>query len=130
MAAEVNARAVRGRFFRHAPHRSDPLKRPDPEPDGRWQRGDVVRGLYLADEPDTAWAEWYRSLAERGLPPDQAIPHDLHVWALDVRVADLGKGERLAVVGLQPPRPGRRTWAPSPRSFQRVAASHPAAARC
>ncbi len=116
MTAQVTARAVRGRFVRHAPHDSDPLHRPEPPPDGRWQRGELVGGLYLADEPATAWAEWYRHLAERGLPPEHAIPHDLHVWAVDVELADLSTGARLAAIGLPSPRPGRRTWA----SYQRV----------
>ena len=35
-----------------------------PAPDGRWQRGKQVAGLYLAEDPDTVWAEWYRALAE------------------------------------------------------------------
>lgn len=35
--------------------------------DGRWQRGADVGALYLADERDTAVAERYLYLAERGL---------------------------------------------------------------
>ncbi len=52
----------------------------DVETDGRWRHGTVVRALYLADTAQTAIAEWYRYLAERGLPPSQAIPHDHHIW--------------------------------------------------
>jgi hypothetical protein len=66
--------------------------------------------LYLADEPATAVAEWYRWLAERGLPPAYAIPHDHHVWQLDLQLANLGSLERLGAVGLPAPRPTRRDW--------------------
>jgi hypothetical protein len=34
------------------------------------------RASYLADESASAIAEWYRLLAERGLSPARAIPHD------------------------------------------------------
>jgi len=64
-----------------------------------------VRGLYLADSAATAIAEWYRFLAERGLPPSRAIPHDHHVWRVELELADLSTAERLAAVGLPPPRP-------------------------
>jgi RES domain-containing protein len=80
--------------------------------DGRWQRGEIVRGLYLANEPATAIAEWYRLLAERGLPPARAIHHDHHVWELKLQLADLSTPECLARLNLETPRPGRRTWAP------------------
>ncbi len=69
-------------------------------------------GLYLADEPATAIAEWYRLLAERGLSPGRAIPHDHHVWQLDLQLADLSTPERLARVRLTAPTTGRRTWPP------------------
>lgn len=78
--------------------------------DGRWQRGEVVEGLYLADTPDTAWAEWYRALAELGLPPDRALPRDLWTVRLGVTLADLSTPGLLAAVGLDPPRPGRSGW--------------------
>ena len=116
MALAVEPVHVTGEWLRHAPHRSDPLGR-SPEPtDGRWQRGELVRGLYLADEAATAIAEWYRWLAERGLPPAHAIPHDHHVWKLDLELADLSSARTLAALGLELPRPGRRTWAP----YQRI----------
>jgi RES domain-containing protein len=116
VALAVDAVQVSGEWIRHAPHRSDLLGR-SPEPtDGRWQRGEVVRGLYLADEPDTAIAEWYRWLAEHGLPPTQAIPHAHPVWALDVELADLSSARTLAALGLDLPQPGRRSWPP----YQRI----------
>jgi hypothetical protein len=88
--------------------------------DGRWQRGEIVRGLYLADEPATAIAEWYRWLAERGLPPAHAIPHDHHVWQLDLELADLRSVARLATLGLDLPVPRRRTWPPYQAAGERL----------
>jgi RES domain-containing protein len=112
VALDLDPVAISGERIRHAPHRSDLLGR-SPEPiDGRWQRGELVRGLYLADEPDTAIAHWYRYLAERGLPPSAAIPHDHHLWRIDKTLADLSTEERLAAVGLHTPRPTCRDWPP------------------
>jgi hypothetical protein len=82
-----------------------------PPGDSRWQRGDVVDALYLAGDEETMWAEWYRALAEGGVPPLRALPRD--VWRYRVpalRVADLSDVERLARVGLAMPVPGRRNW--------------------
>lgn len=112
MPLDVDPVAISGEWIRHAPHRSDLLGRSTEPTDGRWQRGDAVRGLYLADEPDTAVAEWYRYLAERGLPPSAAIPHDHHIWRVDLTLADLSTTERLAAVDLPRPRPRRRDWPP------------------
>lgn len=116
MALRVDAVHVGGDWVRHAPRHADLLGRSAEPTDARWQRGDVVRGLYLADTPATAIAEWYRWLAERGLPPAQAIPHDHHVWKLDLDLADLRSAQRLAALGLDVPSPGRRTWP----SYQQV----------
>jgi len=38
----------------------------------------VVDAIYLASDEATMWAEWYRHLAERGIPPLQQLPRD--VW--------------------------------------------------
>ena len=108
----VDAIAIHGEWIRHAPHRSSLLGRSAEPSDGRWQRGEIVQALYLADERDTAVAEWYRFLAERGLPPSRAIPHDHHLWRLDVELADLTTAARLERVGVDLPRPGRPTWPP------------------
>jgi len=68
-----------GEWARHAPHRSDLLGRAATPTDGRWQRGEHVPGLYLAEDTATAVAEWYRFLAELGIPPGRAVPHDHHL---------------------------------------------------
>jgi len=76
-----------------------------------------VDALYLADGEETLWAEWYRSLAELGIPPLHQLPRDVWRYGLGgVEVADLSNRRRLARVGLEPPTPGRKTWPP----FQRV----------
>jgi len=62
------------------------------------------------------WAEWYRHLAEAGIPPQRALPRDLWRWRVDAEVTDLRTGEKLADVGLPVPAPGRSTWP----SFQAV----------
>jgi RES domain-containing protein len=72
----------------------------------------VVDALYLAESEATVWAEWYRHLAEHGIPPDRALPRDLWRWRADVEVADLRTEEKLAEVGLPVPTPGRPTWPP------------------
>jgi RES domain-containing protein len=129
---DVDTVAVDGEWIRHAPHRSALLGRASEATDGRWQHGEVVRALYLADEPATAIAEWYRLLAERGLPPGRAIPHDHHVWELDLQLADLSTPERWPAEGSRRPRrndePGQRfrPWARSCSVRASPASSRPA----
>jgi hypothetical protein len=101
----VTAIAVRGRWFKHTYPGSSPLPERDPPPDNRWQRGDVVDALYLADSEETAWAEWYRHLAERAIPPLAQMPREMWTWQVDVEVADLSTDEKLAAVGLPRPSP-------------------------
>lgn len=107
-------------WWRHLPHDGDPLRYADPPSDGRWQRGDVVPALYFAEKEETAWAEWYRGLAERGMPPEMGLPRDL--WRYEIHlddVVDLSTDEALEDHGLQRPKPNRRQWP----SFQRVGES-------
>lgn len=73
--------------------------------------------IYLADSPDTAWAEWYRQLAERGIPPVQGMPRDLWRWQVDLpRVADLRSTTALRAHAVDAPRPRSSDWS----GFQRV----------
>lgn len=110
MVVDVAAIAVRGRWLKHTYPDSLALPKRDPPPDNRWQRGDVVDALYLADEEDTVWAEWYRHLAEQAIPPLAQMPRDLWTWEIDIDVADLSTAERLDAADLPLPRPGQRTW--------------------
>ncbi len=111
MALDVDSTTVEGVWQRHVPAGVDPVHRPAPPGDNRWQRGHVVDALYLADSLACAWAEWYRRLAEAAMPPNIALPGDL--WCYQVaplQVADLSDVTRLARVGLPLSRPGRRSW--------------------
>ncbi|THD75204.1 MAG: RES domain-containing protein [Phenylobacterium sp.] len=110
MPLDVTALAVRGRWVKHTHPGSPPLPVRDPSPDNRWQRGDVVDALYLADSEQTAWAEWYRHLAERAIPPLAQMPRDIWSWQVDVEVADLSTKQHLGAVGLPLPTPGRKNW--------------------
>jgi hypothetical protein len=81
VALHVDAVDPTGTWLNHIPHRADPGVRPQPAGDNRWQRGEVVDALYLADEEQILWAEWYRHLAERGIPPMRQLPRDvLRYW--------------------------------------------------
>jgi len=103
VALDITAVAVRGRWVKHTYPGSPPLPARDPPPDNRWQRGTTVDALYLADCEETAWAEWYRHLAERAIPPLAQMPRELWSWQVDAEVADLSTDEKLAAVGLEPP---------------------------
>lgn len=120
MALSVVAVSARGSWVKHTYPGSAPLPERDPPPDNRWQRGEVVDALYLADTEETAWAEWYRHLAERMIPPLAQMPRELWTWQVDVRVADLSTKEKLAKVGLSPPTPGREDWPSCQRVGERL----------
>lgn len=111
MPLDVEPSRVQGVWWRHVVSGGDIWYWPDPAPDGRWQRGEVIGAFYAADSEETAWAEWYRALSELGIPPAQALPRDL--WRLRVdlpHVADLSTPARLERVGLPAPRPVRSDW--------------------
>ncbi len=108
---------VRGNWWRHSPVGGDPWFRPQPHADNRWQRGEVVGAIYFADSRETAWAEWYRHLAERAIPAMEALPRELWRWDADLdEVVDLRRAAALDAVELPVPRPGRSGWP----AFQRV----------
>lgn len=113
MILDVDPTTVTGQWWRHVPAGADPLRRPSPPGDNRWQRGSLVDALYLAVDEAGVWAEWYRHLAEAAIPPGSALPRDLWRYRITgLEVADLSDAVRLARVGLTMPRPGRRGWRP------------------
>jgi hypothetical protein len=116
LTLDVDATRATGHWIKHAYPGSAPLVQRDPPPDNRWQRGAIVDALYLAEDEETAWAEWYRHLAEVGVPPNEQMPRDVWTWEINVELADLSDPDRLARIDLDVPRPGRRTWPP----YQRV----------
>jgi len=90
VALKVDRVSVAGTWWRQIPHGSDPLWLSTPPSSGRWQRGEHLAALYFADEAETAWAEWYRMLAEIGMSPTHGMPRDLWHWTIAVDdIADL-----------------------------------------
>ena len=79
--------------------------------DGRWQRGEIVRAIYLGDDEPTVWAEWFRHTSEAGVPPARRLPRD--IWRVEVDlddVADLTARGMLAARGIDRLEPSRRQW--------------------
>jgi hypothetical protein len=104
VALDVERVSVAGSWWRQAAHGADPLLLPSPPSSGRWQRGASVAAIYVADEEETAWAEWYRVLAEIALPPTHGMPRDLWCWTIAVsEIADLSTPAKLAKLELPPP---------------------------
>jgi hypothetical protein len=120
---DVDATTVSGVWWRHVPAGADVNYGPPDPADNRWQRGAVAEALYFADCEATAWAEWYRYLAEAAMAPKQGLPRDLWRWKISLPivadlsgeslihgVADLSDNTRLARVGLPPLQSSRRQW--------------------
>ncbi len=100
MPANIPAVSKTGVWYRHVRAGSPPMPG-HPAPDGRWQRGEQLAGLYVAQDPDTVWAEWCRLLAELGEPPDRWLPRDLWRFSLNLpRVADMSRRPALRALGL------------------------------
>lgn len=108
---DVESAALSGTWWRHIPAGGDVHYVPPHAADNRWQRGHVIDALYFADSEHTVWAEWYRYLAEAGLPPKQGLPRDLWAWEISLAdVADLSDDDRLGRVGLPSMQPTRLQW--------------------
>jgi RES domain-containing protein len=112
-ALDVEAPRIRvqGTWWRVTRADSDPLIWTTEPADGRWQRGIVVRALYLGDSEATVWAEWYRHTSELGVPPSQRLPRA--IWRIDVdldEVADLTAEGVLEGEGIARLDPTRRQW--------------------
>lgn len=113
----VTAVPIEATWWRHIPAEADAFHKPRSPHVNRWQRGHVVDAFYLSDSPDTAYAEWYRTLARLRTPVLEAVPFDLVGFQVSLRhVADLSDPARLGRVGLPAPRPGTSGWS----AFQAV----------
>jgi RES domain-containing protein len=102
---------VQGTYWRLTRADSEPFPWTAEPSDGRWQRGSVVRAIYLADDEATTWAEWYRHSAEAGVPPGRRLPRA--VWRVGVDladVADLTAPGVLEAHGVKRLDPSRRQW--------------------
>jgi RES domain-containing protein len=103
--------AVQGTWYRITRAGGDPFFWTDEPADGRWQRGSVVRAIYLGDDEATVWAEWFRHTAEAGVPPGRRLPRE--IWRVEVdlsNVADLTAPGVLAAHGIDRLDPTRRQW--------------------
>jgi RES domain-containing protein len=103
--------AVQGTWYRITRAGGDPFFWTDEPADGRWQRGSVVRAIYLGDDEATVWAEWFRHTAEAGVPPGRRLPRA--IWRVEVdlsNVADLTAPGVLAAHGIDRLDPTRRQW--------------------
>ena len=108
---DVETIHVSGTWWRHIPAGGDVFHEAQDPADNRWQRGHVVDAWYFAEVPETVWAEWYRAIADLGVPPMQQLPRDLWRWEISLTtVADLSDDGKLARVGLPRLTPGRAQW--------------------
>jgi RES domain-containing protein len=102
---------VEGTWWRITRAATEPLFWSAEPADGRWQKGSVVRALYLGDSEATCWAEWYRYTSEAGVPPEQRLP--AAIWRIEVDIdgiADLTAPGILAGEGIARLDPTRRQW--------------------
>jgi RES domain-containing protein len=80
-----------------------------------------VRGLYLADCEDTAWAEWLRATAEQGVPPASRMPRAMCPLEVDLDdIADLTRPKSLTRLGLGLMRPTQAQWADTQPVGERI----------
>lgn len=118
MAASIVRAPVKGTWARQVPAGGDALATRPRRTPGRLHRpGEIA--LYLADTPQTAWAEWYRALAARAQNPADDVPRELYEVTVDLDdVIDLSS-PRLRQEAALPARmlPSESQW---PR-FQRFA---------
>lgn len=84
-----------------------------------------VPALYLADSEPTAWAEWYRWLAEEGRSPADFVPRDLYRVSVDLlEVVDLSSMTARRQAGLPTRlRPSRAQWPAFQAVGERIASS-------
>jgi RES domain-containing protein len=117
---------VEGTWFRHVYAGVDALALSHGGNGGRFSPPDLP-SLYLADSEPTAWAEWYRWLAEWTRSPAEHLPRDLYRVTVELTaVADLRTGaarERAAAPGRM--RPTSAQWP----TFQQVGSRLAAGAR-
>jgi len=102
---------IQGTWYRITRVDAEPFFWTEEPADGRWQRGSVVRAIYLGDSEATVWAEWYRHTSEAGVPPSRRLPRA--IWRVEVDiddVVDLSAEGVLAAHGIARLDPSRRQW--------------------
>ena len=82
--------------------------------------------MYLADSTPTAWAEWYRGLAEAAQPPQDGLPRDLYKIAVSLeRVVDLSSERARGALGLPRLSRSQTQWPAFQAVGERLAADGP-----
>jgi RES domain-containing protein len=118
MAGSIARVPVKGTWVRQVPAGGEALATRPRRTPGRFHRpGEIA--LYLADTPETAWAEWYRALAARAQKPADDVPRELYRIVIDLDdVVDLSS-TRLRQEAALPTRvrPSESQWP----AFQRFA---------
>jgi RES domain-containing protein len=111
MSNPVDLVPVEGTWFRHVYAGVDGLALSRGGNGGRFNTPELP-ALYLADSEPTAWAEWYRWLAEWTRSPAEHLPRDLYRVTVELTAAaDLRTGaarERAAAPGRM--RPTSAQW--------------------
>ena len=112
MAEPINRVSITGTWSRHVLAGADGLT-PSRGPNGGRFNAPGQPALYLADSDATAWAEWYRWLAEWGQSPADHLPRDLHRIAVDLgHVVDASSAAARKTLGLPiRMRPSSGQWA-------------------
>lgn len=107
-----------------APALSSPLLLRKPVGQGRWHTEGGEGAVYLAEDEQTVWAEWYRGLAEDGLPPLSWVPSKLWSLAVDLEeIADLRSSAERRRLGLPNLEPDAATWPPFQQEGERLRAA-------
>ena len=79
----------------------------------------IIEALYFADSHETAWARWYRHLAEMGSSPEPTNATRLMEVAAFF-VAGLSTHSRFTRVSLPVPPPTRSSWPPYQRAGEEL----------
>jgi RES domain-containing protein len=111
MSEPIPRVSVKGMWFRHVHAGVGGLAVSRGRDGGRFNAPGQP-ALYLADSEPTAWAEWYRWLAEWAQSPADHLPRDLYRIAVELtEVADLRTmAVRQQAAAPARMRPSRRQW--------------------
>lgn len=123
MSDRIELVPVEGTWFRHVYAGVDGLALSRGGNGGRFNPPDLP-ALYLADSEPTAWAEWYRWLAEWSRSPAEHLPRDLYRVAVELTAAGdlrtMATRQRAAAPGRM--RPSSSQWPPFQEIGARLAA--------
>jgi hypothetical protein len=101
MSLDIARVPVSGTWVRHVPAGGEALRTGKRGTPGRFHRpGEIALYLAARSRP-TAWAEWYRALAERAQEPNEDVPRDLFRVSVNLsEVVDVSTTAARARAGL------------------------------